>query len=539
MWRFVTVTPRAEKTAAAGAPRPTAEQSADVEVDKELQITGQESSKRKRGVYNTYTAEFRAKVARYALENGDARAVRHFSNSTEVKRPLNESVVRNWRQKWLSARDASPNPSSAGPSTIETKSRGRPLLLGQLDDKVKDYITNIRRAGGIVNRGIVIAAARGVVKHHDRTRLVEYGGSLDLTRTWAESFLSRLGYVKRKGTRAARKIPDNFDAVQVEFLSKIENCVSQYDIPDVLIINFDQTGINIVPTGKYTQDIEGSKQVEITGIDDKRQVTALLSVDLAGNFLPPHVIYKGKTEQCHPNYNFPPDWDIYHSENHWSNAHTMDHFLDNLLLPHIHKVRQDIGRPNQQALCIFDVFAAHRTNDFIDKLHENGVSTIFVPANCTPLLQPLDCEGSINDEFKKEVKNGFTSWYSELISDAMDEGKALSDIKIDLRMSVLKPLHAKWMVEAFDRTKVKLDVVKRGWRKTGIEAAVQRGRNGGPQTADDPHPQADDDTSTSDAETQGTRDISPARPRNIFERMSMGLNIIPISSDSDDDVTVA
>ena len=49
-----------------------------------------------------------------------------------------------------------------------------------------------------------------------------------------------------------------------------------YKIPPELVINWDQTGINIVPVSQWTMDVEGAKRVEITGIDDKRQITGKL-----------------------------------------------------------------------------------------------------------------------------------------------------------------------------------------------------------------------------------------------------------------------
>ena len=45
--------------------------------------------------------------------------------------------------------------------------------------------------------------------------------------------------------------------------------VEMYKIPPELVINWDQTGINIVPVSQWTMDVEGAKRVEITGIDDK------------------------------------------------------------------------------------------------------------------------------------------------------------------------------------------------------------------------------------------------------------------------------
>jgi hypothetical protein len=65
-------------------------------------------------------------------------------------------------------------------------------------------------------------------------------------------------------------------------------------------------------------------QVPITQLDDKRQMTVLMACTKSGSLLPPQLIYQGKTDACHPNYDFPEEWDIYHTESHWSNSQSME-----------------------------------------------------------------------------------------------------------------------------------------------------------------------------------------------------------------------
>ena len=48
------------------------------------------------------------------------------------------------------------------------------------------------------------------------------------------------------------------------------------DIPPVF--NWDQTGISIVPGSSWTMEVKISKRVEIAGMNDKRQITAVYSV---------------------------------------------------------------------------------------------------------------------------------------------------------------------------------------------------------------------------------------------------------------------
>ena len=67
------------------------------------------------------------------------------------------------------------------------------------------------------------------------------------------------------------------------------------DIPSDLIFNWDRTALYLVPTGQWTMHPAGAKAVPIANSDDKRHVTAVLAATLTGEFLPPQIIYEGKT----------------------------------------------------------------------------------------------------------------------------------------------------------------------------------------------------------------------------------------------------
>ena len=51
-------------------------------------------------------------------------------------------------------------------------------------------------------------------------------------------------------------------------------------------------------------DKEGAKRVEIVGVDDKRQITAVLAGSLSGDYLPPRLILLSDVYQLR---NFPQD----------------------------------------------------------------------------------------------------------------------------------------------------------------------------------------------------------------------------------------
>ena len=169
----------------------------------------------KRGSYTHYSEETRAKIARYAAEHGNKAAISKFS--VELGKPLAESTVRNMKKAYYKLCEE-PNPNKI--TSLPRADRGRPLMLKGYDQEVALYIKSLHIAGGIVNRSIVIAAARGIVSHRNPGLLKEHGGSIDLGRKWAESFLYCHGYVKRKATKAARKLPPDFPDVKLGFLKE-------------------------------------------------------------------------------------------------------------------------------------------------------------------------------------------------------------------------------------------------------------------------------------------------------------------------------
>ena len=73
--------------------------------------------------------------------------------------------------------------------------RGRPLMLGDYDAEVVRYEQSFRKAGICLNWSIFISAAKGIVSYWNPLLLIEHSGSIDIEWKWAESFLSRYGYV--------------------------------------------------------------------------------------------------------------------------------------------------------------------------------------------------------------------------------------------------------------------------------------------------------------------------------------------------------
>lgn len=118
------------------------------------------SLKKKRGEYNHYSAEQRYKMAKYAVENGVMKASKHFSKV--LGKPVNETSIRTIKKSFI-LKKVTKNRMDEFQDGLPCDKRGRPTLLGTFVEDVIDYIKSLRLSGGIVNRPIVIAAARGII----------------------------------------------------------------------------------------------------------------------------------------------------------------------------------------------------------------------------------------------------------------------------------------------------------------------------------------------------------------------------------------
>ena len=148
-----------------------------------------------------------------------------------------------------------------------------------------------------------------------------------------------MGYVKRRGTTSKSKnLVENFEELKASFLEQVSTTVIMDEIPPELILNWDQTGLNLVLSSSWTIEQRGARRVEITGLNDKRMITVVFCGTLC-DFVPLQLVYRGKTERCHPKHNFPEDWHIIHSPNHWSTEETMKDYLNHVLFPYIDKIR--------------------------------------------------------------------------------------------------------------------------------------------------------------------------------------------------------
>jgi hypothetical protein len=107
--------------------------------------------------------------------------------------------------------------------------------------------------------------------------------------------------------------------------------------------------------------------------------------------------------------------------------------------------------------------------DWIKEVHPT-ILLIFIPANCTSIYQPADV--ILQRPFKHGFRQQFDNHSTKSIGKKLDE-KALTDVKLDMKMSVLKPLLCSWLYLAWQHVN-QPSMIKKGWAMCGLDRAFNK-----------------------------------------------------------------
>ena len=67
----------------------------------------------------------------------------------------------------------------------------------------------------------------------------------------------------------------------------------------------------------------------------------------------------------------------------------------------------------------------------------------------THLFQPLDL--TVNSWAKNFLREKFAAWYAMKVKESLDEGIDLEDMDIKTPLSIMKPLHAFWLIDLYNK----------------------------------------------------------------------------------------
>ena len=157
---------------------------------------------------------------------------------------------------------------------------------------------------------------------------------------------------------------------------------------------------------------------------------------------------------------------------HYSNETETIGLIDSVINPYLVQKCKELGPPpSQKALLIWDVFRGQKSQG-CSKLSSLNIEVISVPANMAHFSQPLDL--TVNRQIEKFCKNKFATWYSAEVQKQVDSGVNFEDADVDLKLSVLKPIHATWLADVYNflTNAQERGHVLKGWEKAGIKGVV-------------------------------------------------------------------
>ena len=154
----------------------------------------------KRGRDLKFSNEDRFEIGKYAALHGPKSTIIKFKKEHPQ---LKESTVRAFWEKYQSSLKVK-KVGTAITKKLPSLKRGRPLLLGTIDEKVKNFFFALRQKGGVVNTVVAIATAKALIERSkdEHLKLIDLESCY-----WAKNLFRRMGFVKRAYTTSRPEIP--------------------------------------------------------------------------------------------------------------------------------------------------------------------------------------------------------------------------------------------------------------------------------------------------------------------------------------------
>jgi len=228
----------------------------------------------------------------------------------------------------------------------------------------------------------------------------------------------------------------------------------------------DQTGVHLVPASNWTYETTGASSVAVLGAEDKRQITVCIASSLAGDMLPPQLIFQGKTARSLPTSSVHAKASQAHltfSDNHWSNQETMQLYIEQIVMPYVGEcIDRHRLASNANIILVLDVWAVHKSEEFrrFLRTYHPRIHLAFVPANCTSKLQVADV--TLQRPFKHGIRKRFNEWAARQILEQIADGKVVGLAEL-LKMSNIKPLALQWCIESWQELKDQPALIVAGW----------------------------------------------------------------------------
>ena len=142
-----------------------------------------------------------------------------------------------------------------------------------------------------------------------------------------------------------------------------------------------------------------------------------------------------------------------------------------VLFPYVEKRIVELKLPeDQKAMLIFDVFKGQITNKVTKFRKENNCVVVHVPNNMSDQFQLLNL--NVNGHAKEFLKGKLECWYAQQITNQLEGGRSVYDVQVPLKLSVITPIHAKWLLGLYDHLSNSSDTIIKGIAMARVKGAL-------------------------------------------------------------------
>lgn len=325
-------------------------------------------------------------------------------------------------------------------------------------------LTDLRDAGLALTVSYVRGYMSGVLRHQapELFELVDKNNrSFECSESWTRAFLHRfLGWSPRKATRAAQKLPSDLKNILFRSFLRLACAIRDDGIPSCCIVNADQTQVVYNMGSSISWAPTGEKQVSVVGVEEKRALTLLQALSMAGDVLPFQAIYVGKTSRSLPDATAPSfdtaqslgfQFEFSRTKTYWSTLGTMQNFVSQILVPFFRRQIVQHHLPSTQR-CVFqlDCWSVHRSEEFLTWMSTTypWILLHFVPGGCTGVFQA--CDTGAQRVVKLAMRRASHEDIVNETSEALKAGCAPSDVINDHTIKTLRNRSVRWLVEGYN-----------------------------------------------------------------------------------------
>ena len=118
-----------------------------------------------------------------------------------------------------------------------------------------------------------------------------------------------------------------------------------------------------------------------------------------------------------------------------------------------------------------DTFNWQDNDDMKELCTKNNCQIIIVSHNLTSKFQSLDL--TVNKAANSFISETYNAWMANEATKQLKEGKAPSEVKVTIQLTVIKPKHAGWIVGLYHKLQNEKEKIVNGFRAVGISEAIQ------------------------------------------------------------------